>query len=70
MQRARFIGTLGLLLGLGLAGFGGGCGSESQQQTEEKNLQLKKSKGETHQMIKDVTRKAKGGMGRGGRGGP
>jgi hypothetical protein len=70
MQRARFIRMLGLFLVLGLVGFGGGCGSESQQQTEQKNLQLKKSKGETHKMINEITGKAKGGMGRGGRGGP
>jgi hypothetical protein len=59
MQRARFIGMLGLLVVLGLVGFGGGCSSESTDpMSQEESEKLRESRKKSHVQLKEEAKKA------------
>jgi hypothetical protein len=58
MQLARFVGTLRLLLVLGLVGFGGGCSSETMDPMgQEESEKVRDSKKKSHVQLKEEAKK-------------
>jgi hypothetical protein len=54
MQLARFVGTLGLLLVLGLVGSGSGCGpGSSDPLSREDSIKIKQSRKKAHVQLQE-----------------